>query len=51
MEKGADILVSTVKDHFAREWDMLKEMISSIPVAPGCLPPGLSTALCQRTSR
>jgi hypothetical protein len=31
MEKGADILISAVKDHFAREWDMLKEMIGSIP--------------------
>jgi hypothetical protein len=31
MEKGTDTLVSTVKDHFAREWDMLEEMIGNIP--------------------
>ena len=31
MEKGTDTLVSTVKDHFARVWDMWVEMIHNIP--------------------
>jgi hypothetical protein len=33
MEKGTDTLVPAVKDHFARERDMLEEMISNIPDA------------------
>jgi hypothetical protein len=31
VEKGTDTLVLAVKDHFAREWDMLEELIGNIP--------------------
>ena len=31
MEKGTEPLISAVRDHFARQWDMLEEMIGNIP--------------------
>jgi hypothetical protein len=31
MDKGTDMLISTVRDHYARTWTMLAEMIDNIP--------------------
>jgi hypothetical protein len=31
MEEGSDTLISAVRDHIARQWDPLAEMIGNIP--------------------